>query len=1233
MMRRGSTGGTMKQKKQTSLGKGQRLLSGYFNKGLKQSTPSEVSIKKEGAPSLTQEVIDLSDEDLVPPTPCERSCKPVLAKYTSASKSSVKSPIKHVSAKTVVERTLSKPLRLRSSPIKQSPRSASSINGTLPQTKRKLEDEVDNCAGVDIKRPSFDWDSKAFSSASVLPSLPVLATIENIAKKKASVQQSRQGDSENVIVEETCTDDLACVKEIAVDDWELDDDFDLGHESLDVDANAVPVHRSIKAEVKDVSYSIPGCVRLTVRQAGLQEELQCVLKGSWQNEKVHPGDVIFIHAKFAGKTANVDSEGGFIVTYPDMLVNSTSIVASLFCTRKSVLASKFRDIDGSNVTMLIGSIAHELFQKAVTRNASKNEMLEILNKVLQRSDFLHEMYSLSTSEAEVRELLLKLLPNISSWAEDYMSTKIHANGKQGLLVTAVRDIEDNYWSPRLGIKGKVDATLEVKVHDRRRRVVPLELKTGRHTFSSEHKGQVILYTMMMAERQAEDVEEGLLLYIRDCVDMQQVPSRHAERRDLLQRRNELASYLADATGALPAPIDSQRFCPKCPYATTCSIYRRNSYERSAVQLERAPEPQFVADSVKHLSSEHTSYFLDWCTMLDMEMKHAKLDLQDRFWVEDAVKREHKGLCFSNVELGKNQEVPSVSDQASFRHTFHRKVHLGRHSTNSSAPLESFTKCFGLHVGDRIAVSEQESLTCVAIATGTVTSIADNEVVLDLDKNMYSSQEWQKKTFRIDKVFSSASFTISYSNLARLMSAEPESNRLRSLVIDLSAPFYRKTLPKEIAVSCHAVLKPLNHFQRRAILEFLSSDDYILFKGMPGTGKTTTIAALVQTLVLLKKRVLLTSYTHSGVDSVLLKLKALGVPFVRLGAIGKVHPDLREFGSSNLTSAITTTQELQEFYESQLVVACTCLGSNQGLLKRLRFDACIVDEASQALQPACLGPLFLARAFVLVGDTQQLPPVVQSEDARKKGMDISLFARLEKPENTVVLPVQYRMNREITAVCNKLTYAGQLECGSDDVANASLSLPNLSSTLSRVLPPNCWILKAISKELAHAVVFLCTDDLPPSHEGDCSGSKGTVSGIEVTIVVQLVRALLKGGLPPEEVGVIAPFRNQVQLLKQAISSVAQVDISTVDQFQGKEKTAILLSCVRKYEGDSKETEILNDQRRLTVAVSRARHKLIIVGSSSTLRKYKPFEKLLSFLREDQFLKLQSGDESRYKESVL
>lgn len=317
-----------------------------------------------------------------------------------------------------------------------------------------------------------------------------------------------------------------------------------------------------------------------------------------------------------------------------------------------------------------------------------------------------------------------------------------------------------------------------------------------------------------------------------------------------------------------------------------------------------------------------------------------------------------------------------------------------------------------------------------------------------------------------------------------------------------------------------------------------------------------------------------------------------------------------------------------------VVACTCLGSGQGVLQRLRFDACIVDEASQALQPSCLGPLFLARSFVLVGDTQQLPPVVQSPEARKKGMDVSLFARLEHPDNTMVLPVQYRMNREITAVCNGLTYAGQLQCGSEDVANASLSLPNLSTMLDQELPEDSWMLKAVSSELDKAVMFVCTDALTTSQEdrsstnGDCNNNKSNNSSSdEAKIVRQLVHVLLKAGVAPEEVGVIAPFRNQVRLLKQECSSVPQVDISTVDQFQGKEKSVVLFSCVKKYTGDSKDAEILNDQRRLTVAVSRAKHKLIIIGSSSTVKKYKPFEKLLSLLREDQFIKLQAGDESR------
>lgn len=1221
----------MKAKKKVPIQKsalcsGQQLLSGYFSKNLKQASRSDVNDEKKSASTLVHDSVDLSDDDIVPPTQRQEVQAPAFSKCAFSS--------------------TSRPLRVRSSPLKHPSRGPSArIGPTARPPKRKLEDDTDSCASVAAKPLSSIQTSKALTSIRTpLHSPQVFKRKENIPQKEPQVfleeskekWTAKEAHSSVAIGDNDLTwFDLDSGKDLDfVDDWGMDD-IGLEHESCYIDAKASPIFQSVKGTLKAIDKTTPGCVRLTMEKVDSKEELTCILKGSWQNEKLNVGDMVYLHAKFRGNCTTVESDDGLIIVHPDILVNSTTIVSSLFCTRKSVLATKFRDIDSSNLSMLIGSIAHELFQKALAGKASKDVMVEIVNTLLQRSDILHDMYSLKANEGEVREQLLKLLPNIRQWMAEYMSTRLSANPKIGLSVTEVRDIEDNYWCPRLGVKGKVDATLEVKVHDRQR-LLPLELKTGRHTFSAEHKGQVILYTLMMAERQATDVDEGLLLYIRDGVDMQKVASRHAERRDLVQRRNELAAHLASAACVLPDPLDSERFCPKCPYSTTCSIYRRSSGEEMRLQAEKRPEPQFVEESVKHLTSKHMQYFMEWCAMLDTEMQHAKHDLQDCFWVEDAVKRESKGLCFSNMELATSQGNGALNarGQAVFQHTFRRKTHNEHPTDVPPPPLGSLARCCGLAVGDRVTVSEQDSLTCVALALGSVVAVTDDEVTLHLERDMHFHREWQAKTFRIDKAHSAAAFTISYSNLAKLMSTEPVSAKLRSLVIDRALPCYRKTLAKETAVACHGVLKPLNNFQRRAVLKFLMSDDYVLFKGLPGTGKTTTIAALIQALVLLKKRVLLTSYTHSGVDSVLLKLKSRGVPFVRLGATDRAHPAVKEFSAGNLTASIKTLQELQEFYESQPVVACTCLGSGQGVLQRLRFDACIVDEASQALQPSCLGPLFLARSFVLVGDTQQLPPVVQSSEARNKGMDVSLFARLEHPDNTMVLPVQYRMNREITAVCNGLTYAGQLQCGSEDVANASLSLPNLSKTLGQVLPADSWMLKAVSGELDRAVVFVCTDALATSEGDYCNNSRGSnSSGDEARIVRQLVHVLIKAGVPPEEVGVIAPFRNQVRLLKQECSSVPQVDVSTVDQFQGKEKSVVLFSCVKKYTGDSKDAEILNDQRRLTVAVSRAKHKLIIIGSSSTVKKYKPFEKLLSLLREDQFIKLQAGDESCYEEIVL
>jgi DNA replication ATP-dependent helicase Dna2 len=202
--------------------------------------------------------------------------------------------------------------------------------------------------------------------------------------------------------------------------------------------------------------------------------------------------------------------------------------------------------------------------------------------------------------------------------------------------------------------------------------------------------------------------------------------------------------------------------------------------------------------------------------------------------------------------------------------------------------------------------------------------------------------------------------------------------LRSIIIDLQPPrFHTSPHPKGNPDS--ESTSGLNLNQISALNKVLSSKDYCLILGRPGTGKTTTISKLVQTMVGRGASVLVTSYTHSAVDNILLKLKEAGVDFLRLGSKHAVQPSLHQFLPSN--TMCTSVSELEALYNSKSVVATTCLGVNHAIFSRRTFDYCIVDEASQLTLPVSLGPLRCAAVFVLVGDHYQLPPLVRDSEAR------------------------------------------------------------------------------------------------------------------------------------------------------------------------------------------------------------------------------------------------------------
>ena len=214
----------------------------------------------------------------------------------------------------------------------------------------------------------------------------------------------------------------------------------------------------------------------------------------------------------------------------------------------------------------------------------------------------------------------------------------------------------------------------------------------------------------------------------------------------------------------------------------------------------------------------------------------------------------------------------------------------------------------------------------------------------------------------------------WTNLAKLMSNNPKAKNLRDIIIAKNPAEFVSGLSKETALLAKPIVKPmkLNAVQSKAIFKILMAKHYALCLGMPGSGKTTLIVALVRLMVKMGKSVLLTAYTHSAVDNVLVKLLKANQDqtcFLRLGRSNRVHEKIREFSEEYLIKAknMKQVEDIDRLYQSQPVIATTCLGANNhpAFVNRT-FDYCIVDEAGQSLLLSAIGPLFHAEKFVLVG---------------------------------------------------------------------------------------------------------------------------------------------------------------------------------------------------------------------------------------------------------------------------
>ena len=449
---------------------------------------------------------------------------------------------------------------------------------------------------------------------------------------------------------------------------------------------------------------------------------------------------------------------------------------------------------------------------------------------------------------------------------------------------------------------------------------------------------------------------------------------------------------------------------------------------------------------------------------------------------------------------------------------------------------------------------------------------------------------------------------------------------------------------------------LNKTQEQAVNEVLWAKDVEVVHGPPGTGKTTTLVESIYETLHRETQVLVCAQSNMAVDWISEKLVDHGVPVLRIGNPSRVndkmlsftyerkfesHPDYPELWSirkmirqikenrkrgdnvhqkiarlRDRATEIEMTINAQLFDEAR-VVACTLVGSANKLLVRHKFSTLFIDEAAQALEPACWIATRRASRVILAGDHQQLPPTIKCYEAMKQGLGKTLMERIveNQPEAVTLLKVQYRMNDDIMKFSSDWFYHGQVESDDSVKHRSVLDLEH----------PIQWIdgnemLQQVNEELKDEEKLKI--DFTEQFIGE---NHGRINKAEAELVLSTLNNYInkigKERFLAErlDVGIISPYKVQTQYLRQQIRKREEfrpfrqvISVNTVDGFQGQERDIIIISLVRS--NDNGQIGFLSDLRRMNVAMTRARMKLIIFGDKATLQHHTFYRKLIQYVDE-------------------
>lgn len=520
-------------------------------------------------------------------------------------------------------------------------------------------------------------------------------------------------------------------------------------------------------------------------------------------------------------------------------------------------------------------------------------------------------------------------------------------------------------------------------------------------------------------------------------------------------------------------------------------------------------------------------------------------------------------------------------------------------------------------------------------TGTVSYAETSRMVVIMPDQESVSRLMSHDSVGVQLSFDETTYKLMFEALGRVINAK--GNRLAQLR-DI---FYNRSEVKKLSFA--PMRFPwLNTTQERAVNEVLWAQDVAVVHGPPGTGKTTTLVEAIYETLRRENQVLVCAQSNMAVDWISERLMDRGVDVLRVGNPTRVndkmlsqtyerryedHPDYPQLWAlRNTMRQLRSTKHKGESFHQKMdrlknrameielrihndlmsqarVISCTLAGSASRVLEGMKFSTLFIDEAAQALEAACWIAIKKAGRVILAGDHQQLPPTVKCMDALKGGLGKTLMERIveNNPQVVTLLKVQYRMNEDIMRFSSEWFYNGEVESAPEVKYRGILDFDS----------PIEWI---------------DTSEVEGGEEyvGD---SYGRINRSEAMLTMERLQQFCekvgRHRVIEEriDVGIISPYRAQVQLLRRMIRQSDYfkplrnlITVNTVDGFQGQERDIIVISLVR--DNDEGQIGFLRDLRRMNVAITRARMKLIIMGNAETMKRHPFYKKLYEYINKEE-----------------